>query len=206
MVTRTEIIAREGWKRLGICGFLLLFFMAVEWNFFSFLTFVALVYLVMAFRNPERIPSESGENVLLAPIDAVVKSIHKREDSCVVTLYSCPYFVGMIRMPIEGTITRISGREGLRLSGVPKSLKKELNAQGELAIKSKHGEVILRLFPQLFLDNLHLYPKGDSHLTQGVRIGFMYNGYVELLLPLNVRLNVCEGDRIVGGESLLGNL
>lgn len=203
--TTTQIIAKEGWIWLGVFGFLTLFFLALEWNFAAFLFLVLLGSSLLSYYNPERIPDETGENLLLAPVDGVVKKIEKRDDACVVTIHSPLCMVGILRMPLEGLITLNETREGLRPLRIEKSVREGIYARGELGVQSRWGALLMRFSPVLFEENLYLYPKPDSKITQGARVGFFKHGHLEMVLPSSVSLKVCEGDTIKGGETLLGS-
>lgn len=202
--TTTQILAKEGWKQLGILALVTLFFLALEWDVLAFLSLIGLGIAAMSYYNPERIASEKGKNLLLAPLDGVVKKIEKKGDSCVVTINSPLCMVGVVRLPLEGEIVSVAQQEGLRVMSLSERAKEALNARGEVVIKTAWGEMAMRFFPSFFAENLYLYPKAGAPVAQGVRIGFLKHGMAELILPASVSLKISEGDKVRGGETLLG--
>lgn len=203
--TTTQIIAKEGWYQLIFFGFFALFFFFLGWSFFCFFSLLLFGVVAMSYYNPERLPPESGETALLSPIDGVVKEIRTEEGSCVVRINSPLCFVGILRMPIQGEITVAAVREGLRLCGGKRVLRDTLNALGGMEIKTSYGTISLLFRPKFFLSNLFFYPKPPLFVAQSRRIGFMRHGELEVVLPASVHLSIQEGDRIRGGESLLGS-
>lgn len=204
MKTTTQIIAREGWRCVGISGFLVLFCLAISCNVGAFLAFIVLIIALVGHYNPERIPAESGDNLLFVPIDGVVERIETKDDCCVVVIDSPLWRVGVVRAPLKSRVVAITMIEGLRL--VDDKLGKLLNASTTILFDSAFGTFNMKLSPKVFKRNIFTYPSVNSQLKECERIGFMRCGRLELVLPKNISLKVCEGDSVCGGESVLGIL
>ncbi|RAX57252.1 hypothetical protein CCZ01_06650 [Helicobacter monodelphidis] len=170
--------------------------------FFVFLAVICLFLSVMIFYNPERIPFERGKDVIVAPIDGVVKSIeHNQEKGIKVVISSPPCFVGVLRCPFEGDI-EIQKTSGLFFFSLKSEVAKRLNTFAQLNIQSVRGQLSLVYYP-LFLSKSLKFFETES-LEKGERLGFLPFGVVEFFLPASVHLKICEGDKIKGAETTIG--
>jgi len=172
--------------------------------FFSFLIIFAIVYF---FRNPEREISIFDAGSVVSPVDGKVISIEEltgSEFGYKLSVENSYFDIGVLRAPCDGYITAISKKNGARLSSASDS-SKDLNAQIELLFKhEKHNHIkvkhtITRSFTPLSLSVF----KGQS-IRQSARYGFMLNGYSEIYVPKNFRLNVNKGSKLIASETLLG--
>ncbi len=194
------IIVDKGIKYVVIL--LLLFFIA----FFYFsawlsLCFLALLLLaVMVYYNPERIPFEEADKLIIAPVDGVVKSIRHNGQDTIITISSPPCFVGVLRFPIQGKVL-LCTMKGFCFCSF-KEKWKCLSSYNEFTSISSYGEVVCRCYP-LFVHNLFFF-SAPLEAKKGQRIGFMSYGILELKITAMVHLNICEGNKIKGGETTIG--
>lgn len=172
--------------------------------FFSFLMIFIIVYF---FRNPEREISVFDAGSVVSPVDGKVIFIEElvgSEFGYKLVVENSYFDIGVLRAPCDGYITDVSKKNGARLSSSIVS-SKELNAQIELVFKhEKHNQIkvrhiITRSFAPLFLSVF----KGQS-IRQASRYGFMLNGFSEIYIPKNFRLNVNKGNKLIASETLLG--
>lgn len=197
MSSKITYLARSGYKG----AFWLVGLLAVALFFglgnLSFLFAVALVFWVFMFRNPERVALHISSNAVLSPIDGEIKQIYSSENSTKVIISSKILDVGVIRSPFDIAEYQVSDTFGIPLY---LSKAKEFFAP-KIVFDFYKGKMTFR--PNLF----HIYPLRlkTKSLERGERMGFMKAGEVELELSgVEIKLNV--GDKVKGGESVLGYL
>lgn len=196
MSSKITYLARSGYKGAIILALLLGVALFLGFNHLAFVFAVALVGWVYMFRNPERVALHLSDNALLAPIDGEIKQIQSIGDKCFITIESRIFDVGVIRSPLNIQNYQISQVYGIPLYFSQK--RSFFNSKVEFCF----GENKMTFFPQL----LHFSPLKSSITTleRGERMGFM-KGEVQMEIKnLETKLNV--GDKVKGGESVLGYL
>ncbi|MDE5602432.1 MAG: hypothetical protein K2I71_00705, partial [Helicobacter sp.] len=171
MKTTTEMIAREGWKPLAIGIIILLISWLFSWEFLGWLSFFFIVGVLYCYYNPERIPEDVADNLILSPIDGRIENIEKTDNEIFLEINKPMYFCGLLRMPFEGSV-----KEKEKIHGV-------LNASpivGErILLEFFHTHLGIKMqmliYPKIYSYNLHLY-FGESKFKVIQRIGFFLNG------------------------------
>ncbi|WP_181881619.1 MULTISPECIES: hypothetical protein [Helicobacter] len=208
MKTTTEMIAKEGWKPIGVGLLLLLLSGLFGWKIFAFLCLLVTLCLMYFYRNTERIMEDNASDSLLSPLDGVIKNIENKSDGIYLQISKPICFCGMLRMPLANL-----GKcgEALEIEHI-KGLKNGDEITGERITLAFHREtdktptstLYLTLYPKYFAQtSLYLW---DSNFRLGERIGFFLNGNATLKIPLNSELRVNIHDKILGGKTLLGKV
>ena len=203
--TTTEIIAKEGWKYVGILFILFLFSWGIgvfEWVFL----FLFLVTLYI-FRNPERIPAEDDKMALLAPADGNILDISKiilqdGTEFLKLEIRKSLLNASLLRSPVTSTISKTKRIHGLFLN-IEDKLSKKLGERAVITLKSSSKTVLLIVRAGFFSRGIELF-KSIGPLKFAQRFGLLLDGSVELLLPIDVRIKVSIGDEVRAGESVLG--
>ncbi|MDR3162505.1 MAG: hypothetical protein LBT81_01410 [Helicobacteraceae bacterium] len=195
MKTTTQIIAKEGFAAVLLCGAFTIAFYALCLYVFSAVALLFSAITIIFFRNTERIPDERDSGVFIAPIDGEISLVLRTENSVVVEVRNSFLNPHLIRSPIQSkkiSLTKCGGLFG--------SFKESLSylAQRETL---KIGKVRLTLFPSLKPSRIYA-DKGAVFL--GERIAFFYGGRAELELPLKTELRIGLGSRVYAGESIIG--
>lgn len=100
MKTTTEMIAKEGWKPIGVGLLLLLLSGLFGWKIFAFLCLLVTLCLMYFYRNTERIMEDNASDSLLSPLDGVIKNIENKSDGIYLQISKPICFCGMLRMPL----------------------------------------------------------------------------------------------------------
>ena len=203
--TTTQFVAKEGW---GYIAFMFIVFaISFMLSFFSIIFFMALLFTVFIFRNPERLPAEDDDMAVLAPSDGTISMIEKikledKKEYLKVTIKKSLFDVSILRAPTKLSIKSMKKRYGLFLPP-QKSLSKKLGEKISLTCRSAYSSVSIHIVAGAFARKIELF-KTIGPLKSTQRFGLLLDGAVELCLPLNCRVKVAVGDRVKSGESVLG--
>ena len=211
MMKKTEIILKEGYPFIIPSFFVFLFSLIITNNFWwHFLWFLVLSFMIYFFSNPERIPDEEGDDVLVSPADGEVIQIIETKE---------PFFskkemvkisirVGLLdshiqRSPIEGYLKKSQYIHGefLTLSNEKAS---ELNEQNRTLFENNRFSVVTNQIAGFFTRRIiNFVTEGKINLSQ--RYGMIiFGSQVDIYVPKNTILKVIEGEKLRGGESLIG--
>ncbi len=178
-------------------------------TFFGLLT----CFCIWFFRDPHRnVPS--GEKLIVSPADGVVVEIVKfYEDKFIegpalrVSIFLNVFNVHVNRIPVEGEIVGIAYNPGRFLAAnVPKASLE--NEQNKLLIQTPWGKrVILIQIAGLIARRIVCWSKKGTKMNCGERFGMIrFGSRVDLIIPAGTALRVEVGNKVVGGETILGEL
>ncbi len=198
-------IAKEGWN--WIFGAVVTFLVAafLDFDFLEFFSFVATLFFLFVFRNPEREYLLYQEESVVAPVDGTVASIEEVAEGYKVVIEGSYFNVSLLRAPFSATLENIAVRRGARLSSLS-PLSQDLNEQVEMLFsdkKSLNKIKIIHMLKQSFAP-IAINVAENQSVMQGSRYGVMVNGTTTLCLPTNFRLNVSVGSELVASETLVG--
>jgi phosphatidylserine decarboxylase len=198
-------IAKEGWN--WVVGAVITFLVALflDFDFLEFLSFLATLFFLFVFRNPEREYLLYQEESVVASVDGTVASIEEIAEGYKVVIEGSYFNVSLLRAPFSATLEDITIKRGARLSSLS-PLSQDLNEQAELLFsdkKSLNKIKIVHMLKQSFAP-IAIDVAENQSMTQGSRYGLMVNGTTTLYLPTNFRLNVSVGSELVASETLVG--
>ena len=204
--SNTFIISKEGLLPLGVS--LLVWILSLWFDFLPWVFLVILLGLVWVYRNPERIPDEEDPLAILAPIDGKVTAIEQcKVDSCTnqmlcIRIVSSAYGVGVLRAPSAFTCKAISFKDGLNLSHETPQAPL-LNTRIRMECESKGGAFWIGVQAGPWIRYVQTYDLSKP-VRFGGRFGFGLSSKVTLYLPYSSRIRVNVGDKVCGGESVIG--
>jgi len=184
--------------------------------FFKPLTYVALGFFIFSFyffRNPVRICKEAVDNpsVLICPADGKVVDIvydkNKGLDGYAqrVSIFLSAFDVHVNWAPISGTVKEVKYKKGaFKLAFLPKS--SELNERNDLLLLGQNGKTIkVRQIAGLVARRICCWVSKGEHIRGGDKYGMIrFGSRVDIFLPEDVKLNVGVGQRVYGGQTVLG--
>jgi phosphatidylserine decarboxylase len=183
------------------------------------LAWIGLLFTLLClffFRDPERVPP-GRPGAVLAPADGRVVSVALGRlpaelgmgmaSRWRVSIFLSVLDVHVNRVPADGTITRIAYRHGSFLNA---SLDKasDANERNAVALRMPDGREIAvvqiaGLIARRIVCMLH---EGDA-VQAGARFGIIrFGSRTDLYLPEGVRPLVVEGQRMLGGETVIAEL
>ena len=208
-------INEEGWKFVSVLAFISLLF-SLMWFPLGFFLFLLTVWCFYSFRDPVRVtPVLSG--AVIAPADGYVVAINRekgpdalgldRKHYTKVSLYISPFDVNINRVPLKSTVTKIFYDTGQKFSG--STTKNDIkNERMLIAFKHSSGIELILQQTALFCSKRIIanLKKGDE-FAAGQRFGFIrFGGYVDLYLPEKIEPQVCVGQYLIGGETIVADI
>ena len=207
----TFIVAKEGWKFVGLSLALFIFAILLDLDLLQFIALVSALLFAYIYRNPERIVPYYQENSIVSVADGRVSSIETVESGpflegpCYkVEIVSSYFDTALLRMPFDAVVKHSELRRGSRL-GKAVPLSAQLNERALLSFEDASGQ---RCSAEHILDqsidaiSLHLH--GERKMPQGGRYGLAVKGVHTLYLPTESRVAVNVGDDVQAGVSLIG--
>jgi phosphatidylserine decarboxylase len=174
------------------------------------------LFCLYFFRDPARVPPTRG-GAILAPADGRVASVAPAVPPAELGLGSATRWrvsiflsvlnVHVNRVPADGTITRIAYRHGAFLNA---SLDKasDANERNAIAIRLPDGHelVVVQIAGLIARRILCSLREGDA-VRSGDRLGIIrFGSRTDLYLPEGVNPLVCEGQTMVGGETVIAEV
>jgi len=199
--TTTEIVAREGWKYIGVAFLLSLLFLIAELNFLAFISFILFIFNIYLFRNPDREPISFEEGVVTSPIDGIINSIKIEENFNVIKINHSFLDAHILRAPLKMSIDESKRRSGLFLEANSKKAVK-LNETYEIFANTKFGKIVIKLVPSRFSRDISFFNR-DEFLAGG-RFGILMDGFLEIYLPKSIDILAEDGDRLLARNSVIG--
>lgn len=209
-------ILEDGWRFIGI--FALATFLAaltgVAWLFWPLMLIT--LWSVYFFRDPPRsVPQDDG--VLLAPADGLVQMVVDAvppaelglgdQPLTRVSIFLSVFDVHINRSPCAGTVDVVSYRPGkyLNASGDKAS---EDNERMAIALKRADGRIISCVqIAGWVARRIVCYLKPAQTVQAGERFGHIrFGSRTDLYLPSGARLLVAQGQRMIGGETVIAEL
>lgn len=166
------------------------------------------VFVIYFFRDPERTPP-AGENLILSPGDGKIIINEQRTGSdgkkyTLVSIFLSVFDVHVNRIPISGKITHVKHVPGkFHKAFQPEAVTE--NERTEITVASKFGDVSFSQVAGILARRIVCRIKEGDEVTRGERMGLIrFGSRIDIFLPPSVTIDVKLGDRVVGGESVIG--
>jgi phosphatidylserine decarboxylase len=204
-------IAKEGLPFIAGAAVLALFFGLLGWKILTFLGIALTIFIAYFFRNPERkIPRL--QNVILSPADGKIIEVGEAQErrflsekTLKVSIFMSLFDVHLNRAPVSGKVLQKKYFPGeFFVAHAEKSSL--LNEQNVLLIETEdHSHIVLVQIAGIVARRIVCYPKPGDLLKRGEIFGLIrFGSRVDLYLPLTVKPNVKVGQKVKGGESIIG--
>jgi phosphatidylserine decarboxylase len=211
-----EVIAREGipfilptWMALLIAIAVYVVFHSVAMLIAAILLFLIGLFVTYFFRDPRRVPP-SGDEFIVSPGDGKVIVVEEVTDPqgnklTLVSIFLSVFNVHVNRIPVSGKVTSAVHIPGKFLKAFERAAVTE-NERTEIVIQSPRGKVKFCQVAGIIARRIVCYLRGGETVGCGDRFGLIrFGSRVDLFLESNVSINVKIGDRVKGGESIIGS-
>jgi phosphatidylserine decarboxylase len=205
-------IAREGYPLIFTAALLSLLAFAAGWPPLGIVLGMGALAITAFFRDPER-QAPAGEGLIVAPADGKVVSVadvkgdnaHFLAAVTRVSIFLSPLDVHINRTPVEGKIEAVTYQPG-RFLAAYKDESSARNEQNSLSIVDSKGRRLgVVQVAGVVARRIICRVKQGDHLPRGARFGLiMFGSRTDTYLPEGCRVDVVEGQRVKGGETILG--
>jgi len=204
-------IAREGFVFVVPLLVITVLMFLVSFYWATAIFGLGFLFVTWFFRDPERlVPNEP--NVIVSPADGKITEIITENEPingerCKrVTIFLSVFNVHVNRVPIEGTIEDIRYNPGKFLAAFNPKASMD-NEQNLILINNGRTHIFVKQIAGLIARRIVCWPKKGDYYESGQRYGLIrFGSRVDILLPENTKLSVACGDKVSGGESIIGYL
>lgn len=216
-------IHKEGYKTIGIAALVFglvniasFIFIGDNYSKTAGIIFVASVLLFLFIISFFRIPYRSltrGEKEVICPADGRVVVIEEvleeeyfKDKRLQVSIFMSPANVHVNRNPVSGEVVYNKYHKGKYLvAWHPKSSTD--NERHSVVIKNDKGEVLVKQIAGALAKRIINYLSIGQEVHQGSELGFIkFGSRVDVLLPLNAKVNVQLNQAVKGGVTVLASL
>jgi phosphatidylserine decarboxylase len=206
-------IVKEGIPFVGIGAGVTLLAGFLGWTVVALAAGGVTVFTAWFFRNPTRVIPQ-GPGLVVAPGDGTVIAIEEefeprfiKDRSVRLTIFLNVLDVHVNRIPCEGVVEDIQYQPGAFLvaSKPEATLKNEQNA---LFLRTAQGARVLCVqVAGLIARRIVCWLSPGDRVARGERFGLIrFGSRMDTFLPLGTALKVAVGDRVKGGETIVGVL
>ena len=206
-------VAKEGIPFIGAAVGVTLITGWLGWPIVAVGGAVLTLFVAWFFRNPYRVVPQ-GLRVVVAPGDGKVIAIDEefeprfiKDRSIRVTIFLNVFDVHINRIPCEGVVEQVQFQPGLFLvaSRPDATLRNEQNA---LMIRTVQGAKVLCVqVAGLIARRIVCWISPGDRAIVGERFGLIrFGSRMDTFLPIGTAVKVTVGDRVKGGETILGEL
>ena len=171
----------------------------------------AVAFLAMAafmayfFRDPHRVMPD-GAGLILSAADGRVTRVESNQDGKLVSVFLSPLDVHINRSPISGVVKKVTYIKGKKTpaTGDNSSLVNERNS---LEIQGADVTVTCTQIAGILARRIVCWSKEGDTLDRGQRFGLIkFSSRTDILMPHDVEISVRVGDKVRGGETIIGRL
>ncbi len=188
---------------------------ATRWKVFVALgcvAFLSLAFLLYFFRDPERVIPKGAERIV-SPADGKVIEIAEIKNTEFiagpahkVAIFLSVWNVHVNRIPVDGKVVYLKYRPGAFKRAYLADAS-EANEQMAVGIESEKGRFLVKQIAGILARRIVCRLKPEDNVSRGGRFGMIkFGSRTELYLPVSVHLRVSVGDRVKGGETIIGEL
>lgn len=172
-------------------------------------SFILLIFLFSFFRVPKR-THHNGEDSIVAPCDGTVVVIEEvepdeyfKDKRLQLSIFMSPLNVHVNRNPVSGAVMYSQYHKGKYLvAWHPKSSTE--NERHSVVYKTDEKELLVKQIAGALAKRIVNYLKPGDEVIQGSEMGFIkFGSRVDLLLPLDAKVEVKINQKVKGGVTVL---
>lgn len=215
MTIHKEGFASIAWSAIlfGAINLLSFYFFSFEQPVITWVIFIVTLILLLLIISFFRIPGRKltrQEDAIVAPADGTVVAIEEvqadeyfTDRRIQVSIFMSPLNVHVNRNPVEGEVAYSQYHKGKYLvAWHPKSSTE--NERHSVAYRKNGKEILVKQIAGALAKRIVNYLKAGQQVKQSEEMGFIkFGSRVDLLLPLDARINVKIGDKPKGGVTVI---
>jgi len=206
-------IVKEGFPFVGVGAGVTLLAGLLGWTVIALVAGGITLFTAWFFRNPARIVPQ-GPGLVVAPADGTVIAIEEefeprflKDRSVRLSIFLNVFDVHVNRIPCEGVVEDIQYQPGAFLvANKPEATLK--NEQNALFLRTAQGARVLCIqVAGLIARRIVCWLSPGDRVMRGERFGLIrFGSRTDTFLPHGTDLRVAVGDRVKGGETIVGVL
>lgn len=170
-------------------------------------------FTIYFFRDPDRTPQMSGDDMVIAPADGKVVYVGEVEEpeflktrAKMVSIFMSPVNVHVNRIPLNGTVKFLKYIKGEYLVAFDEK-SSDRNERMLIGIENKGQRVLFKQIAGFIARRIICELSDGQSVKAGERFGMIkFGSRVDVLLPLNCDVKVKLDDKTIGGGTVLGVL
>ncbi|EIW18263.1 MULTISPECIES: phosphatidylserine decarboxylase family protein [Pelosinus] len=205
-------IVKEGYIFIVILAIITILVYVTVNPYWSIIPVVLMGFITFFFRNPKRsIPND--DRLILSPADGKVMSVCEVYDDqflnqvgLKVTIFLSVFDVHLNRSPIAGEIKFQQYTCGRFRPAYKKTVGCE-NERHSIGIENDEMKVLVTQIAGILARRIVSWVTLGSILQKGERYGMIkFASCTEIIVPKTVEIVVKKGDKVKGGETVIGRL
>ena len=205
--------AKEGFPFIGVAAGLTLIAAWLGWTPVAVAMAILTLFVSWFFRNPRRVVPQ-GPGLVVAPGDGKVLAVEEefeprylKERAVRISIFLNVFDVHINRIPCHGIIENVQYQPGLFLvaSKPHATLQNEQNA---VMIKTVEGAKVLCVqVAGLIARRIVCWVNPKDRAVRGERYGLIrFGSRMDTYVPAGTAIRIAVGERVKGGETILGEL
>lgn len=217
MKNHREPVLYEGLQYVFPLAFLSLIILIIGRPFLSILPISIAIFIAFFFRNPGRkVPA--GEGIIVAPADGKVILIQNvtvddqleeeglKDKSLKISIFLSLFDVHINRIPCSGEIVELRHKRGKFLPAFKDGASIE-NEQVSMLISYNDYKILVKQIAGVIARRIVCWASVGDKIERGQRYGLIrFGSRVDIFLPDRIELRVKIGEKVKGGETILGVL
>ena len=180
-------------------------YLNIYFVYLGVISFTLACMFVLFFRDPVRKIPE-GDNLIVAPADGKIVESEKTDTQIVISIFLSVFDVHVNRIPVTGTIERVTYRPGKFKAAFKKSAS-DLNERFEIEIKTDKYNVTVHQIAGVLARRVVCRLKTGQSVEMGDRFGLIrFGSRTDLFLPASAKIDIKKGQKVRGGETVIGRL
>ncbi len=171
-----------------------------------------LLFTLSFFRDPER-PAPADPLAVLSAADGLVSDITEVDENQVtqtrtkrVGIFLSVFNVHTNRSPIDGKVIHSEYYVGQFLDARHEDASR-LNEYRIWGFRNERATIVVRQITGAIARRIVAWSKVGDDIARGERFGMIrFGSRTEIYLPLDAEITVKVGDKVVGGETIVGRL
>ena len=216
-------VHKEGYKSIGIAALIFgvvnilsFFFLSASLPWLTGIIFIVTLFLFLFIVSFFRIPSRAltvSEGQIICPADGKVVVIEEITDEeyfkdkrIQVSIFMSPANVHVNRNPMSGNVLYSKYHKGKYLvAWHPKSSTE--NERHSVVIENSKGTILVKQIAGALAKRICNYLTAGQQVKQGEELGFIkFGSRVDVLLPVNAKIDVQMNQVVKGGVTILATL
>ncbi len=203
-------ITPEGWPFILIPGAAACALAGTGWSWLAVPPALLALLSLGFFRDPERTPP-AVPGAVVAPADGRVREVRELHDPFVgeavrVSIFLSPLDVHVNRSPIAALVTEVEYRSG-RFTAAYRPEASEGNERCTIALQGESARVAVSQIAGVLARRVVCRVRPGDKLRAGERFGLIrFGSRTDLFVPKGTALRCRQGDKVRGGETIMGVL